>query len=356
MCGIGHSLFYLLKAIAHLDSFNEYHLIAGKEILHCIQADNFQMHWIKGRGLSYLGMTKAVMNLKCDLAFIPGEVVPFGLSVPCVNIVYDLFPLFCSREIRKELSFRTKLHFFLSARIHFKRSKLILAISEDTKKDIIELCGIPAEKILVTPLGVNKEQFCPRASHEIAAVLKKYAIDSPYFINTSSVWWARKNLIRLIEAFARFSEKTSDCQLVITGNRGASYEKMLAWIHQRSLEKKIKLLEYVDRADVPLLLSGAVALVFPSLHEGFGLPVLEAMSSGCPVITSKVSALPEMCGNAVLFVNPLDVNSIEYAMSEIYNNEKTRQMFAGKGILRANEFSWQKTAQYTLQAFNRVCG
>jgi len=354
LCGIGHSLFHLLDAFARLNLEDEFHCIAGKKMTYSPKRGNFHLHYIPLRGLSYFGMSKAINALQCDIAFIPGEVVPFRTSVPTIITVYDLFPLICSKEIKKELTFKNKLHFFLASILHFKRAKLILTISEDTKKDLIERCEISADKIQVTHLGVNKDLFFPREKSQIAAILKKYKIQSPYFINTSSVWWERKNLIRLIEAFDLFMSKTRDCQLVITGNKGPSYEKMQELIHRKNLEHKIKLLEYVDRMDIPLLLSGALALVFPSLHEGFGLPILEAMSCGCPVITSNVSALPEVAGDSALFINPLDVDSIEQAMIKIYYDKTMRQLLSQKGMIRANEFSWEKTARSTLQAFYRV--
>jgi glycosyltransferase involved in cell wall biosynthesis len=355
LCGIGHSLFHLLDNLIQLDPVNEYHLISRKKNIHFPKTNNCHSYLRPARGLSYLGMTKVIQTLKCDLAFIPGEVVPFGITVPTILTVYDLFPLVCSRDIRKEISFKNKLHFLLVSKMHLKRADLILAISEDTKKDIIEQCGIPAERILVTPLGVDKAQFYPREESAISSLIKKYDIQPPYFINTSSVWWTRKNLLRLIEAFALFSSKVNDCQLVITGNKGSSYEKMQELIHRMSLEKKIRLLEYIDRADMPSLLSGAISLVFPSLHEGFGLPVLEAMSCGCPVITSRVSALMEVSGEAALFVDPLDIDSIVDAMSEIYHNKIKREILSRMGIQRAKTFSWEKTARLTLQAFNSVC-
>jgi glycosyltransferase involved in cell wall biosynthesis len=355
LCGIGHSLFHLLEALVQTDASKEYHLIAGKEILHFPKGNNIYFHKVPERGLSYVGMSKAIRDLRCDLAFIPGEVVPLGMSVPTVITVYDIFPLKCSSEAKKEISFKNKLHFFLAKRLHFKRASSILAISEDTKKDIINYCNIPPDKIHVTPLGVKSEEFYPRPAMQVDAILEKYGINSPYFINVSSVWWARKNLLRLIEAFAAFSSKIDqDCSLVITGNRGPSYEAMKALIQRFSLENKVKLLDYIDRADMPSLLSSALGLVFPSLDEGFGLPMLEAMSCGCPVITSHVSALPEVGGDAALYVDPLRIDSIEEAMHALYHDASIRKRLIEKGVVRARGFSWENTARLSLQAFSHI--
>ena len=354
LCGTGWYLVHLLRALMQADPLSVFHLISNKTILHVQKTDNCRCHTIPGRGLSYWGISEAIKDLSCDVAFVPGEVVPLRRTAPIVITVHDLFPLLCSKQIRRTLSFRNKLHYFLASTIHFKRADLILAVSENTKKDIIELCGIPPQKIQVVPHGVDKGQFYPREKEKMAAALKKYSIERPYFINTSSVWWERKNLIRLIQAFALFTSADRDCQLVITGNRGSSYEEMKDLICRLSMEKKILLLEYIERADLPLLLSGAVGLVFPSLHEGFGLPLLEAMSCGCPVITSHSSAMLEVGGDAALFVNPLDVDSIEHAMREIYHDKMMRQQLCAKGIQRASVFSWERTAHLTYQAFHSV--
>lgn len=356
LCGIGHSLFHLLEALVQMDASKQYHLIAGKEILHLPKGKNIHFHKVSERGLSYVGMTQAIRHLQCDLAFIPGEVVPLGVSVPTITTVYDIFPLKCASATKKEISFKNKLHYFLAKRLHFKRSSLILAISEDTKRDIVNYCRIPSDKIHVTPLGVKSEEFYRRSAKQSDPILQKYGIVSPYFINVSSVWWARKNLLRLIEAFAAFSSKIDqECALVITGNKGPSYEAMQALIQRFSLENKVKLLHYIDRADMPCLLSSAFGLVFPSLDEGFGLPVLEAMSCGCPVVTSNVSALPEVGGDAALYVDPLSVESIEKAMGVLYYDASIRKKMMEKGTQRARGFSWENTARLSLQAFSHIC-
>lgn len=352
LCGIGYSLFHLLDALLRYDAVNIYHLIAGKPIVHYPHSANCHVYSMRERGLSYVGISRGIKALDCDVAWIPGEVVPLGTSVPTMITAYDLFPLTCTTEMRQEISWKNKLHFFLASKIHFKRACRILAISEDTKKDIIEHCHVSADKIRVTPLGVNRKQFYPCTRDVITPVLNKYGIERPYFINTSSVWWGRKNLIRLIEAFAQLDARSGiDCCLVITGKKGSSYQAMQQLIHRRSLGKKILLLEYIAREDVPFLLSGALGLVFPSLHEGFGLPVLEAMSCGCPVITSNVSALPEVGGDAVYYVDPCDVEAIAHAMSTVYQDTAMRKKMSEQGIERAGCFTWEKTAQLTLKTF-----
>lgn len=344
LTGIGYYALNLIKALIAIDAKNEYVLITNKPLRHDVSLRTVQ------RGLpfahSYLGFPIGFRKEKCDLAFIPREVAPPFLNRPIIMTAFDLYFLKCPSEIKKQVSLFPRMHYELAARLHFKRADRILAISEDTKKDIIELCGIAPEKITVTPLGIDPTIF--RIHPPDDKIKQKYGITRPYFINTSSVWWERKNLLRLIEAFSQLKQK--DFQLIITGIPGTAYADMQRLIAQKNLSDRVLLLDYVLGEDIPQLLSGAIALVFPSLHEGFGLPVIEAMACGCPVITSQTSALPEAGGDAALYVDPYDVESITHAMETIQHTE-VRNDLIWKGLQRAKNMHWKHTAEKTLEAF-----
>ena len=352
LCGIGYYLKQLLRSLAHPICNESYFFISNKPICHVPKGPNCHSHIVKGKGLTYWKMAKAAQLLECDLAFVPGEVVPLGMKKPVVIVVHDLFALICPKECKKELSLQTQAHFLLARALHCKRADLLIAVSENTKKEIVELCNIPQEKIRVIAHGVDKNFFSAKRGSALQSVLDKYAIQSPYFINTSSLWWARKNLLRLIEAFAQFHfEVDNGCQLVITGNKGPSFAAMRAAVERYGLEKQVRFLHYVDREDIPYLFSAALALVFPSLHEGFGMPVIEAMSCGCPVITSHTSALVETGGLAALYINPYQSDSIAQAMRDIYRDSALRESHRHKGLAHVEKFSWQRAANATRQVF-----
>ena len=271
---------------------------------------------------------------------------------PTVTSVFDLYYLKCPNEIRKQIPHKAWLHYFLAAHVHLPRASKILAISEDTKKDLIEIVKIPEDRIIVTPLGYDADLFSNKEPEQLEKIKALYNIKGPYFINTSSVWWERKNLVRLLKAFHKL-KKTSPCdhKLVITGKRGSSYPAMMKLIQERQLENEVLLLEYIPREHLPYLLQGASALVFPSLHEGFGLPILEAMAMGCPVITSSVSATAEVGKDAALLIDPLDTDEIMDAMDRAIKDPLLSRELKEKGFKRASSFSWDKTADLTRRAF-----
>ncbi len=353
--GIGYYTYHLLDALLKVDKKNEYDLISQSPLSHHFVHENVSHTCIpRQRGFSYFGFPRTAKQLGCDLAFYPKEVVPFGSKMPVVVSAFDLYYLKCGTAIRKEVPFSALLHYLLAAKVHLRRAKKVLAISEDTKQDLMEIAKVPEEKIVVTPLGYDPELFKKYSLPELEGIKAKYNLQRPYFINTSSLWWARKNILRLIEAFALFKKESKDpYQLVITGKKGPSYNEMLSLIRKHHMQNDVLLFEYVPRIDLPLLLQASHGLVFPSLHEGFGLPIIEAMGVGCPVVTSNVSATLEVAQGAALLVDPFSVDEIQEAMSK-FSQESIRNKFCEKGLTRSKEFSWEKTARKTLEAWESL--
>src|SRR5213594_734742 len=223
-----------------------------------------------------------------------------------------------------------------------RNARLVITNSEYSKWEIVRYLGIPEDHIRVTPLAASPE-FTPRTMHPA----------NPYFLYVGNLE-PRKNLERLIEAFARIPGK--EHHLVIAGNRwyhgGAAEQKA----RSLGLNGRVKFLGYVPRADLPALFSGATALVYPSLLEGFGLPIVEAMACGAPVITSNNSSMREVAGGAAVLVDPRDVAEITEAMARIAEDGLLRQELSAKGLKRAAEFDWKKTAELTLKAYQEALG
>jgi glycosyltransferase involved in cell wall biosynthesis len=221
-----------------------------------------------------------------------------------------------------------------------RNARLIIANSEYSKWEVVRHLGIPEERIYVTPLAPSA-QFKP-------VIMKP---ENPYFLFVGNLE-PRKNLERLIEAFALMPEK--DHELVIVGNywyRAAEIENKA---RSMGLNGRVKFQGYVEREQLPALYSGATALVYPSLLEGFGLPVVEAMACGTPVITSNNSALKEVAEDAALLVDPLSVMELAEAMTRLAEDGAARRDLSRRGLARAAEFSWKKTAELTLDAYRQA--
>jgi glycosyltransferase involved in cell wall biosynthesis len=221
-----------------------------------------------------------------------------------------------------------------------RKAKLIITNSEYSKWEIVRCLGIPEDRIRVTPLAASPE-FRPVNADP----------PRPYFLYVGNLE-PRKNLERLIDAFARMPSKNHD--LVIAGNRwyhgGAAEEKA----RSLGLNGRVRFLGYVPRADLPGLFGGATALVYPSLLEGFGLPIVEAMACGTPVITSNNSSMKEVAGGAAVLIEPTSVREMTEALTKVAEDATLRQELSAKGLKRATEFSWARTAELTLDVYREA--
>ena len=220
----------------------------------------------------------------------------------------------------------------------FAQSKIVAA-SEATKQDIMRFYRIPQENITVIPNGF--QDLTPFASE--APTIDEAR--KPYFFFASKVK-PRKNVHGIVSGFIRFKKRTStDCKLLIAGNgSGSYYEGIRQELKDNGLLGEVLFLGYVTTPHLYALYKNALACVYPSLNEGFGMPILEAMNIGTPVITSSISSMPEVAGGAAVLVDPYDVEDISRAMEKIYNDPALRADLVQKGLARANQFSWSKSA------------
>ena len=229
----------------------------------------------------------------------------------------------------------------------------IIATSESTRRDMARHLRVDARKITVIPLGVS-DDFHPRPPEEVAAIRTRLGLEKDFLLSVGVVT-RRKNTRRVIEAFHAVS-KGRDIQLVLAGRRGYGWQEELAPIEELGLKDKVRLLGYVADEDLPPLYSAARAVVFPSLYEGFGIPLVEAMACGTPVVTSNCSSLPEVAGDAALLVDPYDTEAIAEAARRLLDDEALRQALRARGIERAKLFPWSRTARDTLQVYREVAG
>jgi glycosyltransferase involved in cell wall biosynthesis len=222
----------------------------------------------------------------------------------------------------------------------------LIAVSEFTKARIVERLRVKPEKVAVIPNGID-ERFSPCGAEEIEAVRSALRIKTRYMLCVGSVE-PRKNLIRLLQAWSRVpAAKSEDVVLVIAGGLGTA--RVFEAVSLGKVPARVKFTGYVPDKQLPALYSGALALIYPSLYEGFGLPPLEAMACGTPVVTSNNTSLPEVVGDAAVLVNPEDVDSIASGIQEILSSADLRRELQEQGLQRARQITWQRAAEQTLQ-------
>ena len=262
-------------------------------------------------------------------------------NVPQIVVVHDLIPL-----KYPQYSPKWKYYYLYVLPLILKQSRRIICTSQHTKKDLIENYQLNPESIDVIYWGFDRQLFYPQLNTN---VLKKYNLDK-YLLYVGDMRFY-KNLTRCIQAFDRLPDK--DCQLVITGKKDDFfYPEIERQTQQLSAKDRIIFLNYVPATDLPSLYSMAQALVFVSLYEGFGLPVLEAMACGTPVITSNVTSIPEVGGDSVYYVDPYSIEDISQAMNCILTDTELQKSLRAKGLERAKLFSWDKTVANVRHIFS----
>ena len=232
-----------------------------------------------------------------------------------------------------------------------RRASAVVTISEFSKREIADTCGVPFDRIHVTPLAAAPE-FGTEAGGD-AAVLSRYGLGRPYVLAVGNLQ-PRKNLIRLVEAFHQLCGRADfrhDLVLVGSAAYGAAIRPA---IDRLALKDRVKTIGYVDTKELPALYRGADLFVYPSLYEGFGLPVLEAMACGTPVLASNGSAIPEVAGNAARLVNTESVPEMADGIGELCSQPGLRAQLREQGLARSRMFTWERTASQTLDIFHRV--
>ncbi len=376
--GIGGYSYHLVKGLLSLDSNNEYIFFISKdknhkEFLQLINGnlsarildlpENWEVTFVPEclkivpvMAQERLCIVPKLRELKLDVfhslhQFTPPYWIQNCRSLVTVHdLIHGLFPeIYLRRKIQQWVYFTR-----ISA---IKKASKIIADSKNTKKDVIRLLDVLENKIRVVYLGVG-EDFRPAESLPLVkSVIRKYGINKEYILHVGGVS-ATKNVNRLLLAFKRLlSVHKKDLALVVVGNFSFTpdYQKAFgAKLEELDLQKRVILPGHVPEEDLILLYNGASLFVYPSLYEGFGLPPLEAMACGCPVVVSNAASIPEVVGNAGLCVNPYKVDEIVSAMEKVLTNKSLREEMVGKGLERVKLFSWEKMTKETLAIYENV--
>ncbi len=285
---------------------------------------------------TFCTLPKAIKEFQPDVVIEPAHFGPFNLPkhIKRVTVIHDLTPILFPKWHR----FHSQLLQRIILPGILKRADLVVCNSQHTMNDVSSYSPQAAKKTAFVHLGKG-DHFVPQ---EDPAVLERYGINQAYFLFVGTIE-PRKNLSRLLLAFEQFKKKNASAhKLIIVGGNGWKSKDFHSLLEVHPYRKDIILPGYIPESDLPVLYAMAAAFIYPSLYEGFGLPVLEAMACGAAVITSNVSSLPEVGGDAVLYVNPNSVADLAEKMETICNNQDLRDSLKEKSINQAAKFSWEK--------------
>lgn len=288
---------------------------------------------------------------RVDLFHAPHYVVPPLTRCPVIVTIHDCIHLRFPQYLPNTLA-HVYAKTFMS--IAARRARRILTVSQASKDDICHYLHAPADRIEVIPNGLDARFLAPPDDANVARVRERFVLDAPFILYAGNIK-PHKNVDRLIEAFARLRQDGhQDLKLLIIGDEASKYPSLRRLVHRHHLHTHVRFFGFVSDDTLAALYRLASVFVFPSLYEGFGFPPLEAMASGTPVITSNVSSLPEVVGDAALLVDPQDAGAIADAMGRVLSDTRLRRDMIARGYARARTFSWAEAAARTRAAYRSV--
>lgn len=357
--GAGIYIFSLVKALAAVDRDNEYRVFVKPE--HeaelGVLGSNFKTMSVPAlsapRRLAWeqTALPQAVRRFKADVLHSPHYTTPLALGGGCRRVVtfHDMTYL-----LMPELHSRFHRRFFPPMMwAAARQADRLIAVSESTRQDVLRLLGPDPSKV-VTVLEAAGPVFRPVAPAEVLDVCTRYGLPPGRFLLYVGVLEPRKNVPMLLHAFAKIAVQFPEVPLVIAGKKGWMYDAIFAELTALGLADRVVFTGYVPEEDLPRLYGGARAFVYPSLYEGFGLPVLEAMQCGAPVITTDISSMPEVAGKAALLVKPDDINGLAEALARVLSDDALAADLKQRGLARAAEFSWESAARETRAVYQEL--
>ena len=352
--GIGVYTRNVLKKCSEISNYNRYFSINYLDI-NMLNTENIIIKNPFKRLLqTYMWYPYLIIRLRIndlDLIHNPSQIPTFfSTKQRYIITVHDLTPILYPKEHKFGKYILYKLLFPRTLTTADK----IIAVSYNTKQDLIKYFKVPDKQIKVIHEAAN-EIFQPLDKETIQNFKTKYNLNFPFILYVGTLE-PRKNIPILIKAFYNLKKYNLPYKLVIAGKKGWNYKSIFKTIEKLNLQDDVIFTGYVPDEDLPALYNSADLFVYPSLYEGFGLPPLEAMSCGCPVITSNTSSLPEVVGDAGIMIDPYDIDGLASSMYKVLSNDELKADMVKKGLERAKMFSWEKTAKETLQVYaNVIC-
>ena len=344
----------LIEALAEIDQSNQYTLYVTKQSA----VDRFANRWpnfrVK-RTLPHTPLLRIPLTLSLELRRNRVDVLHVQYTAPprtpcaLVATIHDL----SFEHLPDTFNRRSRAQLRLTVRRTARKATQILTLSEFSRADIIETYAIDPDRVSVTPPAAPSGFAPVTNATELRKIRTSYGIERDYILALGSIQ-PRKNLVRLINAYGTLRRDRPDRdlpQLVLAGKRGWLEAETIRAAEHSGVRRDIMFIGYVPDADLPALYSSAMCFAYPSYFEGFGLPVLEAMQCGTPVIAGNRTSLPEVTGSAAVLVDPFDESAIAQGLLELIEHRDLRDQLHVKGLERAARFSWMTTAQRTLQAY-----
>lgn len=345
--GSGEISFEVLKNLYTLDKRNNYKIFLPIKPTSDMPTEREGWEYIilpNQKLWTATALTKRLFSKKdkLNVFFSPTHYLPLYVGCPSMVSILDLSYIHFPQLFNSKDMYQLKLWGRYSAN---KASK-VFTISEASKNDIINYYKLPSSKVSVIYPGIKEMQ-----SKSSINIKDKYKIEREYILFVGTLQ-PRKNIVRLIESMSELKDKY--VELLIVGKKGWMFEEILDAPKKYGVEDRVRFLENVSDEDLPFLYKKAACFVLPSLYEGFGLPVLEAMQNGCPVITSRVSSLPEAGGEAAVYINPLDTLDIAAKIDKVVSDPDLRKKMTEKGYDQVKKFNWEKTAEETLKVLESM--
>jgi glycosyltransferase involved in cell wall biosynthesis len=362
--GISRYIIKLLEQFAMMDDGPEWEVVVYEEEQSIFLPPSERMSpYCCGKGLHNpvlnVAWHQVALPLLCrsrgyDAVFLPAanRRLPFWVPCPSIGTVHDFSGIHVAEK------YDPARMFFIKSVTPFltRRLSMVLTVSESSKRDIVEVCGIPEDRVKVTPNGVDLEVFRPQVREEtVTRVQDRYGLRTPYILYVSRIEHPGKNHKRLIEAFNRLKSRTG-CphSLAFIGSPWSRAEEVFRAAEQSPFAGDITFVGFADGADLPALYGAADLFAFPSLYEGFGMPILEAMACGTPVVCSNLSSMPEVAGDAALLFDPYHEEDMCHVMERMLQDAALRQQCVDRGLARCKEYSWARTAALTLDAIRHT--
>ncbi len=363
--GVGTYIRNVVRTLARLDRDSKYFLIGAPAKVAEFGAlpPNFHTVALDGRDDTLKGnlaFRTIVQRLGCDVVHIPHLFwIPRGLPCPYVLTVHDLLEhMYGSRNAS---SVRRSLHFYLTRRV-LRKAARVIAVSQFTKNEIEKLLAIPDDRIEVVYNAIDERFLHGHATDaDRELIAQRYLVNYPFILYAGAIR-PHKNVVRIIEAFSALKSELQkeqqfpDLKLIIIGDDLSSHPRLRRTVVRSGVQNDVRFLGFVPIEVLRIFYDVAKIFVFPSLYEGFGLPPLEAMAHGTPVVTSNTSSLPEVAGNAALLVNPENVFEIQRGLQRALLDPALRAQMKQRGYEQAQRFSWTASVSRILEIYREVAG
>src|SRR3954454_3170856 len=356
--GIGTYIRNLLKQLARLDHDTEYVLLTRQEDLPVAAqlGPNFRSVLEPSPNYSIreqIHVPWVLMRERPDVFHAPHYILPAGVRAHSVVTIHDCIHLMFPQYLPNRVAYTyARMAMWSAAR----RSDCILTVSQASKRDILHFFAVPPEQIEVIYNAIDERFSVEPHEDAIARVRERYQLDQRFVLYVGNIK-PHKNLVRLIEAFAALRQgELDDLKLLIIGDEISKLPALRRAVHSLKLHKHVRFLGYLPDETLAILYRLAAVFVFPSLYEGFGLPPLEAMASGTPVVTSNVSSLPEVVGDAAVLVDPTEPESIADGLRRVLSDPALAASLVERGLARAAEFSWERSVAQIRAIYGEVAG